>query len=148
MQETMSFKGTWIGKSAGILLVASALLLPISTSLTCILFPLATILSLFSNSWQAKIRTIWANPVAIFLIAWMLLYIIGSFYSIAPYQDIFRQLSKAGILLCAALLVDFFSQTRWQPYILNAFFNRNGDYFNTFLHQILLSSRFSFSFSF
>ncbi len=121
MQETMSFKGTWIGKSAGILLVASALLLPISTSLTCILFPLATILSLFSNSWQAKIRTIWANPVAIFLIAWMLLYIIGSFYSIAPYQDIFRQLSKAGILLCAALLVDFFSQTRWQPYILNAF---------------------------
>lgn len=51
----------------------------------------------------------------------MLLYIIGSFYWIVPYQNIFRQLYKSGILLCAALLIDFFSETRWQSYILNAF---------------------------
>lgn len=121
MQETIHVKSTWISKSAGILFIVVALLLPISTTLTCILFLLATIFSLFRNSWKPKIQAIYTNPVAIFLIIWMLLYIIGSFYWIVPYQNIFRQLYKSGILLCAALLIDFFSETRWQSYILNAF---------------------------
>ena len=121
MQETMSFKETWGSKITGILLVASALFLPISTTLTCILFPLATILSLFSSSWKVKRYAISINPIAIFLIAWTLLYVIGSFYSVAPHQDVFRQLSKTGILLCVAILISFFSETRWQRYILNSF---------------------------
>ena len=117
----MSFKETWSSKITGILLVASALLLPISTTPTCILFPLATILSLFSGSWQVKRHVISKSPMAIFLIAWTLLYIIGSLYSDAPHQDIFRQLSRSGILLCATILIGFFSETQWQQYILNSF---------------------------
>lgn len=118
----MSFQETCGSKITGILLVVSAILIPISTTSTCILFPLATILSLFSDSWKVKryiISTV--NPVAIFLIAWTLLYIIGSFYSVAPHQDIFRQLFKSGILLCAAILISFFSETRWQQHVLNSF---------------------------
>ena len=114
-------KESWTTKFTGSVLVISAFFLPLSTSITGILFPLAAILSLFSDRWQNKWRTIVSHPIAIFLIAFMLLYVVGIFYSPAPPKDILHRFSKLFVLVCAALLMGFICESYWRRCVLNAF---------------------------
>ena len=121
IDETIQ-KESWKTKLIGSTLVLSAFFLPLSTSITGALFPLAAILSLFSDRWKNKWRTIVSHPVAIFLTAFVLLYVIGIFYSPAPLQDILHRFSKLSTLVCAAaILMGFVCESYWQRYILNAF---------------------------
>lgn len=115
-------KESWKTKLTGSILVLFAFFLPLSTSIAVVLFPLAAILSLFSDRWKNRWRTITSHPVAIFLIAFVLLYIIGIFYSPASQQDILHRFSKLSVFVCAtALLISFVCESYWQRYILNAF---------------------------
>lgn len=115
-------KESWKTRLTGSILVLSAFFLPLSTSITMALFPLAAIFSLFSDSWKNKWCTIVSHPVAIFLMAFVLLYIVGSFYSPAPQQDILHRFAKLSVLACAAaILLGFACESYWQRYILNAF---------------------------
>ena len=142
-------KESWNAKLIGGVLVLSAFFLPLSTSITGALFPLAAILSLFSDRWQDKWRTIVLHPIAIFLMAFILLYVVGIFYSPAPQQDILHRFSKLSALLCAAaLLMGFVCESYWQRYILNAFLmamlvTLTLSYIKYFFHPLwLLHSRF------
>ena len=114
---------SWNAKLTGSVLVLSAFFLPLSTSITGTLFPLAAILSLFSDRWKKKKwRIIISHPVAIFLTAFVLLYVVGIFYSPAPQQDILHRFLKLSTLVCAAtLLMGFICESYWKRYILNAF---------------------------
>lgn len=148
IDETIQ-KESWKTKLIGSTLVLSAFFLPLSTSITGALFPLAAILSLFSDRWKNKWRTIVSHPVAIFLTAFVLLYVIGIFYSPAPLQDILHRFSKLSTLVCAAaILMGFVCESYWQRYILNAFLiamlvTLTFSYIKYFFHPSwLLHSRF------
>ena len=142
-------KESWNTKLTGSVLVLSAFFLPLSTSITGVLFPLAAVLSLFSDRWQKKWCAIISHPVAIFLVAFVLLYVVGVFYSPAPQQDILHRFSKLSTLVCAAtLLMGFVCEPYWQRYILNAFLiamlvTLTLSYIKYFSHPLWLShSRF------
>ena len=121
MQETAEFRYQRIRKATEIFLVAMAFSLPLSTTATCILFPLTTLLSLFSDPWYKKWRAIVSQPLALGLIAFIVLYMIGAFYSIAPSHDIFHQFLKTSNFLGALILMGFFCEPQWRKYVLNAF---------------------------
>ena len=104
-----------------IMVVITALSLPLSTTVTDLLFPLAAVLSLFTENLLTKIRKIVRNPVAVTLIAFFALYAVGVLYTIAPAQDVVRQLLKASCLLMAALLIPTLNDERWRTYAINAF---------------------------
>ena len=142
-------KESWATKLTGSVLVLSAFFLPLSTSITGVLFPLAATLSLFSDRWQNKWRTIVSHPVAVFLTTFVLLYVAGIFYSPAPQQDILHRFSKLFALVCAAtLLMGFICKSYWRRYILNAFLTAMLitlalSYIKYFFHPLwLLHSRF------
>ncbi|ACJ19649.1 O-antigen ligase family protein [Coxiella burnetii] len=121
MQEAYKLRYQRVRKTTGVLLAATAFSVPLSTTATCILFPLATLLSLFSDPWHKKWRAISSHPVAIVLILFIALYVIAAFYSVAPNRDIFHQFSKTSNLLCAVILIGFSCEPPWRRYILNAF---------------------------
>lgn len=104
-----------------LVVVAAAFALPISTSVTNLLFPLAVILSLFTESPHEKWLRIKRNPVSLTLVAFFLLYFIGITYSIAPAHAIIHEMTKAACFLFAALLIPTLLNKRWCQYAINAF---------------------------
>jgi len=106
-----------------LIVVATAFALPISTSVTNLLFPLAVVLSLFSEPPREKWLRIKHNPVSLTLIAFFLLYLIGITYSysIAPAHAIIHQMTKTACFLFAALLIPTLLDNRWCRHAINAF---------------------------
>ncbi|WP_211923774.1 hypothetical protein [Coxiella endosymbiont of Amblyomma nuttalli] len=117
-------KESWTTKIVGSTLILSAFFLPLSTSITGALFSASAILSLFSDLWQNNkwCTIVSLHPIAVFLITFVLLYVIGIFYSPASQQDILHRFSKLFVFACAAvLLMRFVCESHWKQYILNSF---------------------------
>ncbi len=104
-----------------LLVVATVFALPLSTTATDLLFPLAGILSIFSEHPREKWLRIKQNPVPLSMLAFFLLYLIGTTYTIAPAHDITHQLIKGSSFLFAALLIPTLLDERWRRYAVNAF---------------------------
>lgn len=104
-----------------LLIVATAFTLPLSTTATNVLFPLAAISSLCSENLREKWLHIKQNPISVIMIAFFLLYLIGITYSIGPAHTILHQMTKAVCFLCAALLIPALTSARWRQYTINAF---------------------------
>lgn len=102
-------------------LVITAFCLPLSTTATNVLFPLAVLFSLFSNNFLHKLSKLLRNPVALSLAFFFLLYVIGSFYTTASYNDLIRQFTKTSCFLFAALLIPTLRDQRWNRYAIDAF---------------------------
>ena len=147
MQKAAESRYQRVRKSTEILLVATAFSLPLSTTATCILFPLTTLLSLFSDPWYKKWRAIVSQPLVLGLVAFIVLYMIGASYSIAPSHDIFHQFLKTSNFLGALILMGFFCEPQWQRHVLNAFLIAMKitlvlSYTKYFLNPTLLSTPF------
>lgn len=104
-----------------LLVVVTTFTLPISTTVTSVLFPLAALLSLFSEPLHEKWSRVKRNPVTLSMLAFFLVYLIGTTYTIAPGTSILHQLSKASCFLFAALLIPALQDSRWRRYAIDAF---------------------------
>ncbi len=101
--------------------VSTIFVLPISTTLAVILFLLTTLLTLASGHWREKLALIQSNRVAIFLLGFYLLFLIGTVYSIAHFHDIEKQLIKFSWMLLVPLWIPLFTQKKWRDRAINAF---------------------------
>jgi O-antigen ligase len=91
-------------------LILVAFFLPISTTLTDVLLMVGAFSLFFSHDLKAKIMILIHNPIALFLLAFFVLFLLGIFYSSAPWNDVFLMLKKYHKLLLAALIMPFFYQ--------------------------------------
>jgi len=101
--------------------VATIFALPISTSITVILFFLTSLLVLATGQWRYKFDVIRSNRPACFMMGFYLLFLIGSLYSIGTFHDIEKQCLKFSWLLLAPLWIPLFTQKQWQDRAINAF---------------------------
>ena len=104
-----------------IMVVITAFSLPISTTVTDLLFPITVIVSLFSESLRTKFLKLAGNPVAVTLILFFLIHVFAVTYTAASAHDVMRQLLKSSCLLLATLLIPALNDERWRGYAINAF---------------------------
>lgn len=104
-----------------IMVVATAFVLPLSTTLTDIFFVLTVITSLAAGGWRDKFSFIIHNRIAVMFLVFFALFIIGITYTVAPLHDAFYILGKYDKLLFAALLMPLFREAKVRSYALNAF---------------------------
>jgi len=103
------------------LVVVTAFVLPLSVFLTNVFFILVPILSLVSGGVREKLNVIFRNPVAIAMLAFFSLFIIGLSYTIAPINDALKMLVHYDKIFFAALLFPLFTEDKWRKYSINAF---------------------------
>lgn len=101
--------------------VTTAFVIPLSPTLAWIFFPITVLLSLFSQSAKEKVTLLFRHPVAITLILFFSLYLIGALYSIAPPSDIEWQLNKTSLLLYAAVLIPALNNPIWKKRMIDGF---------------------------
>lgn len=116
--STLTAKLEFAGK---ICAVTTAFVLPLSTSLTSVFFIVAIGLYFLAGNWREKIDFILHNRVALFLLAFFALFIIGVTYTMAPIKDALDMLRKYDKILFAALLLPLFREEAWRRYAINAF---------------------------
>jgi O-antigen ligase len=110
----------WITHISNSLLVLCAFTLPISTSVTDIVFPLAVVLSLVGSSWRDRWPKL-ASPVAITLIIFFVLFLLGATYTVAPSHDVIHRLLQIACLLFSAFLITSITSDRVRTFMINAF---------------------------
>lgn len=130
-------------------LVLSAFFVPLSTSITCVLFPLAFLLSLFAETPREKWRFMSRNPVAVLFLVLFFYYAISLFYTVAPIDDILWRMKKVWLLFFAAMLMSSFQEERWRHYAINAFLiamlvTLCASYFKFYFHPAFMVKRFGF----
>lgn len=101
--------------------IITAFVLPLSTTLTDIFFISTIILILISGNIVQKLSDIFHNPVAVSLIAFYCLFIIGLTYTSAPLGDALSFLQKYQKILFAAFLMPIFREKETRDLALSAF---------------------------
>jgi len=101
--------------------VCTAFVIPLSTSLTGIFFVLTTVLYYMAGGWREKFAFILQNRIAIYLLLFFGLFVVGIFYSTATFHDAIGMAGKYDKLLFAVLLMPLFRSVRCRNYALNAF---------------------------
>jgi len=104
-----------------LLVVLTTFTLPVSTTVTNVLFPLAALLSVFSEPLHEKWLRAKRNPVTLSMLGFFLVYLIGTIYTTAPGTSVLHQLSKASCFLFAVLLIPALQDSRWRRYAIDAF---------------------------
>lgn len=104
-----------------IMAVATAFVLPLSTTLTDVFFVLTIVTSLAAGNWRDKFSFIIHNRIALMFLIFFALFVIGITYTVAPLHDAFYILRKYDKLLFAALLMPIFREEKTRNYALNAF---------------------------
>lgn len=99
----------WLGWVA----VALIFFVPISTSLTSIFSILYVLLLLISGKYKEVFR-FFRSPITLSLLYFVLINIIGIFYTSAPASDIYIALKKSIRLLLFPLLLPVFKDRVWQ----------------------------------
>ena len=108
------------------LAVATAFAIPLSTSLTGVLFVLTVGLFYLAGNWQDKIMFIFYNRIALYLLLFFSFFVVGMTYTTASLSDALAMLGKYDKLLFAVLLLPIFREERWRNYALNAFITAVG----------------------
>ncbi len=102
--------------------VATAFFLPLSTSITDLLFILCPLLFCLSGQYKERLQFIWERRAIFFcviLFTWML---IGVTYTEAPLKESFMGLNKYSKLLLGVFFAPVFREEKWRRYALNGFF--------------------------
>jgi len=95
--------------------------LPMSTSITDLLFTLTMVLSVCAGRFQERFAPVFRNPIAWLCIALYLLYPIGATYSIGNAQAIWHQVIKFHWLIGLILIMPLFKDSEWAQQLLNVF---------------------------
>lgn len=112
----------WRDVGLGWLAVATAFFLPLSTSVTDVLFIACPLLVVLTRRWSALLQLIWQRRALLLLLVlfgWML---IGISYSVVPFKEALAGLSKYDKLLLGVLFAPIFIEEKWRNYALHAFF--------------------------
>ena len=108
--------------SSGIVAVATAFFLPLSTSIMDALFIVCPILFLLGGQYKEKLTFLWERR-AIFLCAVLFLWmLIGISYSQVPLKESWLGLTKYDKLLFGVFFAPIFREEKWRRYALQAFF--------------------------
>ena len=108
--------------TAGWLAVFTAFFLPLSTSITDILFIACPILFFLTGRYVEKLQYIWqcrAVFLCVVLFSWMLFAIT---YTPVPLKEAFAGLFKYDKLLLGVFFMPIFREEKWRRYALHAFF--------------------------
>lgn len=106
---------------AKILAVLTAFALPLSTTAVDILFPLTILFGFLSEEYRANFVVVFKNPVAVILLVFFALFVVGLAYTTAPMHDALRVLVKYDKLLFGALLFPFFLEEKWRARAVSVF---------------------------
>lgn len=110
----------WIAYIANSLLVVCAFALPISTSVTDIAFPLAVVLSLVGSDGRDRWSKL-TSPVALTLIIFFVLFLVGTTYTVGSTHDVMHRLLQIACLLFSAFLITSITNDRVRSLMINAF---------------------------
>jgi O-antigen ligase len=108
--------------SYGWIAILTAFFLPLSTSLTNILFIACAVCFLLSGRYLENLHFIWGRKalfLSVVLFGWML---VGISYTTAPFSEAFSALIKYDKLLLGLFFVPIFREEKWRNYALHAFF--------------------------
>lgn len=101
--------------------VLTAFVLPLSTALTEIMFVVTVVLNLAAGNWREKYDLIAKNRVALIMLLFFALFILGLTYSTAPFIDSLKMLGKYDKILFAVLFMPLFIDEKWRKKAINAF---------------------------
>jgi len=104
-----------------ICVILVAFSLPLSTALTNIFLLLAIVLNVLAGNWSAQYQLIARNRTAVLFLSFFALFVIGVFYSVAPFHDAFKMLLKYDKLIFAVLLLPLFVEVQVRRYAIYAF---------------------------
>ena len=115
---------TWQSRcewAAYISIALAAFFIPISTSLLTLFLYLGTILYWCSGNWYTKWQSFKNHPLTYWVVALILLYLLGSVYSSGSLSDISHTLLRYSKFAFIPLLLPLFTDDKKQTTILNAF---------------------------
>jgi len=101
--------------------VMTAAALVLSTAAISILFPVTVMFGFAAGNWREKFGLIARNPIAIIFLLFYALFVVGVFYSTAPWAGILLMLRKYDKFLLAIFFIPLFAEERWRNYAINAF---------------------------
>src|SRR5690242_13569155 len=114
LMRTLNFIAGWMA-------ISVAFFLPLSTSLSNILFIAAPLLYLCTGDWRNKFQAIWQRRA---IASYWLLFIgmlVAISYSTAPTAAAWQGLAKYDKLLFGALFLPIFLTEKWRRYAIHAF---------------------------
>lgn len=94
--------------------VATAAAIPCSTTMTDILFVLTVILNFAAGNIKVKLQFILQNKVALSLLIFFAMFIVGMSYTVVPIGDALKILGKYDKFLWGALLFPVFVEEKWR----------------------------------
>lgn len=102
--------------------IATAFVFPLSTTLLDFLLLATIIVNLLAGDLKRKFSAILHNPISLMLMMFFAFYVIGMFYSDAPFQYVFTRLGKYDKFLWGALLFPvFYGEDKWRDYAIRFF---------------------------
>lgn len=102
-----------------LVMLAPAIVLSITPAV--ILFLLTVFFSIFSGRFSEKFNFITHNPVALVILLFFALSLIGATYSTAPISEILITIRKYSKYLLALTFLPLFREERWRNYAVNSF---------------------------
>jgi O-antigen ligase len=107
---------------AGGTAVATAFFLPLSTSLTGILFVLGALWFILAGNWPEKLQFIYQRRALLLLAVLFVWMMIGMAYTSVSFTEALATLSKYDKLLLGIFFVPVFLEEKWRKLALHAFF--------------------------
>ena len=101
--------------------VMTAAAIVLSTAATTVLFPAAVVFSLAAGDWRDKFNRIISNPLAWAFLLFYAMFLVGVFYTAAPWGDVLLVLRKYAKFVLAIFFIPLFAEERWRNYAINAF---------------------------
>lgn len=103
------------------LVILLAFTLPLSISLTDVLFILVIAVNFIAGEWHKKLNLIFHNPTAVFCLIFFALFVVSLFYTTAPIHEALIGIRKYDKLLFLALLIPAFTDEKCRVQAINAF---------------------------
>ncbi len=109
------------GNIAGLSAILTAFFIPISITLMDIFYVLMVVSSILTPQIRHQYSKLIKYPVVIFIVLYMLLFIIGSFYGWGTWHNRFRDINKHYWIIGTVFIMPIFSDPNWCRYTINGF---------------------------
>lgn len=107
-------------KPISLILLLLGFSIPLSTSLTSVLFCLFILAWILEGNYNNKANYAWQHPACFFSIILLISIAIGSLYSLASWPEIINYLKKMLKLIYVPFLIYYFSQQSQRNWTINA----------------------------
>ena len=118
--NTTSINNNKINQAINIILLLLSFSIPLSTSITTILFSLFILLWIIEGNYPTKINFIWQYPACFATILLLISLVIGSLHSYAAWPEIINFLKKMVKLIYIPFLIFYFNKLPQRNKAINA----------------------------